>query len=189
MSESKNLLFPFSTNSLYFEGYSWAVSLAVRMGATLRLLADAPATLTPEEHQNIIYCSLLEAHGYYLEHYRHDDWKKHEIKRQPLPVTGDLAVNLLAALKEEQTDIIILDNAFATQHRQLSGQLSKGPAGLIILPPNNIENKTSITGTDPFYQQLKEAELHNLPADFYAELGKDTSGFNYLRRLFQKTFR
>lgn len=179
MKPSKNLLFPFTTDSAYFEGYAWAVSLAIRMDATLRLLAAVPPSVDISEHQNTIYCSLLEAHGYYLEHYHQGPLKKPPIRRQPLSATGDLGQDLLECLTDEPADIVIIDESFRKKNGRVLKKLIKGPAGLIILPVKSHERKS-----DPFYHQLLGAEFHNLPPQFYTDLGRDTSGHNYLRKLF-----
>jgi hypothetical protein len=185
MKSSKNLLFPFSTDSPYFEGYSWAVSLAVRMDANLRLLAKAPQSESPSEQHNTIFCSLLEAHGYYLERYHHHSWPRPGIRRQPLTNTGDLGQDLLNCLGDEPTDIVIIDPPFKEKHIKVVKKLMKGPTSIILLDAKPGRSKIRVTHTDLFYQQLMEAEFHNLPPQFYMDLGKDISGYNYLRKLFQ----
>jgi hypothetical protein len=152
------------------------------MGATLSLLAAAPASVEASEQLNTIYCSLLEAHGYYLEHYHHDNWRRPDIRRQPITATGDLEKDLMACLADEPVDLVIVDWSFKKKCGPVLKKLTKGPVGLVILSAGQ---KLSHSKTDPFYQQLVQAEFHNLPAQFFTDLGKDTSGYNYLRKLFQ----
>ncbi len=98
----KTLLYPFHINSPYFEGYAWAVELALRMNAKLQLFTTT--TLSPGETiaPDSIYHSLLEAHGYYLEHYQHPGIKSSDVARVPNIVKGELKGELIAHLKKKR---------------------------------------------------------------------------------------
>ncbi len=187
MSTVKTLLFPFATDSPYFDGYSWSVSLAVRTGGTLQLLAAAPQYPTSAERVNTIYCSRLEAHGHYLEHYHQVDWKKPVIKLNTLP-DDQLGDGLQDYVKRRLPDIIILDWLFCERNSALVKNLIKSNARLILLPAPP-KKRPSGSSVDLFYNQLLEAKFHNIPEDFYTDLSTDKSGFNYLRQLFQKRTR
>jgi hypothetical protein len=185
MKSSKSLLFPFSTDSPYFEGYSWSVSLAVKMGASLRLLAAAPGSGTSADQHNTIFCSLLEAQGYYLEHYHQHTWPRPDIRRQSLTDVSDLGHELLTCLASEPADIVIVDHSFKEKYGKTLKKLMKGPGGLIILSSKPTHFQVLPSRPDHFYQQLKESEFYNLPPQFYTDLSKDNSMHNYLRSLFQ----
>ena len=90
MALKKVILYPFAINSSYFEGYAWAVELSIRMNAKLQLFtttAIAPGITAPSDS---IYHSLLQAHGYYLEHYNHSESKPREVSREPSITNGEL---------------------------------------------------------------------------------------------------
>jgi hypothetical protein len=159
MSTVKTLLFPFATDSPYFDGYSWSLSLAARMGGTLQLLAAAPEFPTSAERANTIYCSRLEAHGHYLEHYHQHHWKKPVIKLQMLP-DNRLVDGLLNYLEHQSPDIIILDWSFCEKSSSLVKNLIKSNARLILLPAPQKKGR-SASSVDSFYDQLLVAEISN----------------------------
>ena len=185
MALKKVILYPFAINSPYFEGYAWAVELAFRMKAKLQLFtttAIAPGITAPFDS---IYHSLLQAHGYYLEHYNHSESKPSEVSREPSITNGELKDDLILHLKTNPVDIVIIDPPFlSTQFRGLS-EIGKQAKGMILLP-ENLDVSQSLTYNDHFYDVLRHSELHKLPENFFVTLGNDKSVFNYLRKLFQK---
>ncbi|NOT73982.1 MAG: universal stress protein [Cyclobacteriaceae bacterium] len=184
----KTLLYPFNINTPYFEGYAWAMELALRMKARLQLFTTtevAPGiTTTPDS----IYHSLLEAQGYFLEHYQHSGIKSNVAALEPNIVKGNLKDELISHLRKKSVDIVIIDPFFLSTHFREITEIEKQSKGLIILPEHKepSSEKSHPPGTDHFYDVLRRAELYKLPENFFNTLGNDLSVFNYLRRFFQK---
>jgi hypothetical protein len=184
----KTLLYPFDINSPYFEGYAWAVELALRMKAKLQLFTTTIRPYGEPIADDTIYHSLLEAHGYYLEHYQHAGIKSNEVVREPNIVNGDLKNELLIHLKKNPIDIVIIDSEFLSRNFKTIGDIERESRGMIILPDGQSpsENKAPQPMADHFYETLRKSELYKLPENFFSTLGNDLSVFNYLRKFFQK---
>lgn len=185
MNTIKTLLYPFSTDSQYFDGYSWSVSLAARLHIPLHLLAMVPGN-RDSDRDNIIHCSLLEAHGYFMEHYLQGQWKRPDTKRISIPDLGDA---LLAHVNHEPGALIILDQSFCERNGPVFKKLIKGPMGVIVLPVRKRRRTLTHPIADPFHEDLLKSAFYHVPERLYTDLSKDTSGFNYLRQLFQKSSR
>jgi hypothetical protein len=185
MSTPKTLLYPLSIDTSYFEGYAWAVSLAHRTGSKLHLLSTTTENPSPEA-ENSIYCSLLEAHGFYIEHYQPEAEKGHESKSQTHTASGDLAEALTSLQKKDASDLLILDAAFLSRYRKNLLPIIKASKGVIILSDYRC-GESEDSHPDHFYNHLRQAQFHNLPDNFFNTLGRDTSGYNYLRKFFQKS--
>ena len=185
MSLPKILLYPFSIKSPYFEGYSWAVTLALRMKAKLKLFTTTFASVPSSSDS--IYHSLLEANGYYLEHYRDDHLKSSELNREPCIVNGELEDELIFHLKKNPVDIVIIDQYFSAAHRTGMKEIMKESGAVIILSESQPGRKDPpYPVTDYFYDRLRCAELYKLPENFFITLSNDHSVFNYLRNFIQK---
>ena len=185
MSFKKVLLYPFSANSAYFEGYSWALELAIRLKAKLQLFTTTALAQDTIESRDSIYHSLLQAHGYFLQHYPHNGLKSNEVLREPCIVAGELKHELIVHLKQNPVDIVILDPLFLSEHQNGLPEIVKESGGVIVL--SNAEPPAENRGTiDHFFDHLRRAHLHKLPANFFTTLGNDHSVFNYLRKIFQK---
>ncbi len=187
MRFKKTLLFPFHINSPYFEGYGWALELALRMKARLQLFTTTSVpgeTISPD----LIYDSLLEAQGYYLEHYQHPGLKSGDIVTEPTIINGDLTEELVNHLKTNDIDIVVINHHFLSTHFKGLREIEKESKAMIILPErqNPSENKAPQPMIDHFYDILRRSELYKLPENFFATLGNDISVFNYLRKFFQK---
>ncbi|CAN5459973.1 hypothetical protein BH09BAC3_BH09BAC3_15580 [soil metagenome] len=185
MPVKKTILYPFSINSPYFEGYAWAFELAFRMKAKLQLFtstAVSPGVIVPPDS---IYRSILEAHGYYLEHYKHPESQLRDVSREPSITHGELKDDLLFHLKSYPVDIVIIDTPFlSTQFKGLQA-IERQAKGMILLPDASGVIST-LSHNDHFYDVLRRSELYKLPENFFVTLGNDKSIFNYLRGLFQK---
>ncbi|MBY0433652.1 MAG: hypothetical protein K2U26_06045 [Cyclobacteriaceae bacterium] len=182
MTFSRTLLYPFSVNTPYFEGYAWAMELASRMKARLQLFTTLPHTPGYAFPSDPVYHSLLEAQGYYLQHYQHQVPYSKEVKREPFITRGALKDELLAHIRKHSIDIIIIDPAFSNEHHEALKEIVRESGAAIILHPEN-----ALTGnSDAFYERLRQAELYKLPDNFFSTLSKDGSVFNYLRTFFQK---
>ena len=131
MGISKTLLYPFTVNSPYYEGYAWAVELAQRLNAKLQLFTaveSADETTTED-----IYQSLLAAHGYYLHHFRHDNSKPDRIIREQYISTGEFQNELKKHLKGNPVDIMIIDPVFQSLHTKDLKEIIRESGGAIIL--------------------------------------------------------
>ena len=188
MSFKKVLLYPFSANSAYFEGYSWAVELAIRMKAKLQLFTTTSIAQGTTETTDTIYHSLLEAHGYYLQHYPHDGIKSNDALREPLIAAGELKEELIFHLKKNAVDIVILDPLFLSEYQHGLREIVKESGGVIVLSQGDPQHddKPQAHTADHFYDHLCRAQLHKLPENFFTTLSKDHTVFNYLRKFFQK---
>jgi hypothetical protein len=185
MSITKTLLYPFSIDRPYFESYAWAIELAQRMQAKLFLFTTTGTpSLTPSA-ADPIYHSLLEAQGYYLQHYQPNGHKQADITKEPCITAGELEHELVAHLRKNPVDIVILDSQFALAHATGLSQIVKESAGVIVLPKSNQSSKW-VGVADHFYDDLRRAKLYKLPTNFFSTLGTDHSAFNYLRKFFQK---
>ncbi len=188
MRLKKVLLYPFYINSPYFEGYAWAVELAMRMKAKLQLFTTTTLSSGETIAQDSIYHSLLEAHGYYLEHYQHPGGTSSEVTREANIVRGELRDELILHLKKNPIDIVVIDPIFLNSQFKALREIEKESHGMIILPKEQQpgENKDSQPMADYFYDTLRKSELYKLPENFFSTLGTDLSVFNYLRNFFQK---
>ncbi len=181
MSITKTLLYPFSVESQYFDSYAWACELALRMKAKLKLFTTSPAPSSTQP----IYHSLLEAHGYYLQHYPHRGVKSNDVQKEPCIASGELETALVSHLKNNPVDIVIIDPELSATLAQGLSVIVKESGGVIVLP--SIKGKPSAPpSADKFYDDLRRARLYKLPSNFFFTLGKDHSAFNYLRKFFQK---
>ncbi len=188
MGISKTLLYPFSANSQYFEGYAWAVELALRLKAKLQLFTTVASEDTTST--NSIYQSLLAAHGYYLHHFRHDTTKQTRIIGERFILTGEIQKELMKYLKHNPVDIMIIDPVFQSLHTQDLKEIIRESSSAIILsgsqsPVEDLTNPAPSI-TEYFYNQLRQAEFYKIPDNFFGTLGHDHTIFNYLRKLFHK---
>jgi len=183
MGIHKTLLYPFSVNSSYFEGYAWAFELALRLNARLQLFTVS------HSDEEAVYQSLLAAHGYYLHHFKHDPATRSRILREQYIVTGVFREELAKHLKNNPVDIMIIDTAFQAQHSSHLKDIVKESNGAIILSNNPVyADDSSVSSiTDHFYNQLRNAEFYKIPENFFSSLGHDQTVFNYLRSFFQKS--
>lgn len=187
MSTPKKLLFPFSIHSPYFEGYAWAIELALHMQARLQLFTAISFGPPVNPSRDSIFHSLLEAKGYYLQHYQTTGTKENEVRAEPLIAEGELKEALLAHLKKQSVDIVILDTAFSSVSKGIQ-EIVKESESAIILSENKFtpERYPHQALGDRFYDRFREAQLYKLPENFFTTLGNDRSVFNYLRKFFQK---
>lgn len=187
MSLLKVLLYPFSTDTDYFEGYSWAVELAIRMKAKLQLFTTTSAA-QDNDSTDSIYLSLLEAAGYHLQYYPQEGMKSNELLQEPCIAAGELTQALIFHLKKTPVDIVILDPSFLSCHQNDLRDIVKESGGVIVLPSHKTlhKDKLSTGTTDHFYDYLRRAQFHKLPNNFFVTMSKDHSVFNYLRKFFQK---
>jgi len=187
MPLKKTLLYPFYVNSPYFEGYAWAVELALRMKAKLQLFTSTTIPSGATIPADSIYHSLLEAHGYYLEHYKNPDIKLSDISRKPNITNGLLKDELISYLRKNRVDIVIIDPLFLSAQIKEIPEIEKQAKGLIFLPERkSFENISAQPLTDHFYDVLQRSELYKLPENFFVTMGNDLTVFNYLRKFFQK---
>ncbi len=186
MSAAKTLLFPFSIVSPYFEGYAWAVELAIRMGAKLRLFTTLSGS-TVKRPKDSIYYSLLEAHGYYLQHCHHLGAQSHEVLQEPCIVEGEMGKELLTHLRNYPVDVIIMDPGFYLALATEVSQIVNTSGGAIILSPHPNDRLARQTPFEfDFYDQLRRARCYKLPDNFFDALSQDHTAFNYMRKFFQK---
>src|SRR5690348_9927292 len=93
---AKKILFPFSVDTPYYDGYSWAVELAAKMEAELWLFTTS--TDKKEETVQHIFHSLLEAQGHHLQLSSNSGTTK--IKTERWIETGNLKNALLSFLSQ-----------------------------------------------------------------------------------------
>lgn len=188
MRAEKTLLYPFSIDSPYFEGYAWAVELARRMKARLQLYISTSPDTNNSHDNDALYHSLLEADGYYLQHYLEDGIKLSQVKMEPFLAAGELKEGLIAHLRKNPIDIVILDPSFSLTVREGLKEIVKVSRGVILLSNDHSPRREwpQTPSADYFYDNLRNAELHKLPRNFFITLGKDHAGFNYLRKFFSK---
>jgi hypothetical protein len=184
MRLKKVLLYPFSTEVCYFEGYSWATELALRMNARLQLVTTTSLSNDLSSTRDTIYDSLLRAQGYYLEHYRRAS-PPNEIKSEPFIAEGDLGSALVSHLKINPVDVVILDPSFLAKNYKKLNDIVDACGGVIALPRNQTP-PADAPRTDHFYDVLRRAEFYKLPENFFSTLGRDHTLFNYLRKFFQR---
>ncbi len=182
MSVPKTLLYPFSIDHPYFEGYAWACELAQRMKARLQVFTTSP--VQPVATRSV-YHSLLEAHGYYMEHYPHTRAQSSEVLAEPHIAAGELEIELVSHLKTNPVDIVIIDPFMSATLAQELSEIIRQSGGVIVLPPEKGGSSTP-PSSEKFYDDLRRARLYKLPSNFFFTLGKDHSAFNYLRKFFQK---
>ena len=185
----KVLLYPFLIDRPYFEGYAWAMELAFRMKASLQLFTTI--TPSPEEKgtTDSIYHSLLEAHGYFLQHYQHDGIKANEVTRETCIVEGgELKDALILHLRKHAVDIVIIDPFLSSSPAGEIHELVTESSGIILLSRDKPSpgQKPHRTRADHFYDRLRRAKLYKLPENFFDTLGSDHSLFNYLRKFIQR---
>ncbi len=184
MRLKKVLLYPFSTEVSYFENYAWATELAWRMNARLQLITTTSLSNDRSSTRDAIYESLLQAQGYYLEHYRHSS-SSAEIRSEPFISDGDLGSALMSHLHKNSVDVVVLDGTFLSRNYKKLREIVDSSGGVIALPrtqdPIELQSRS-----DHFYDILRRAELYKLPENFFSTLGSDSTVFNYLRRFFQK---
>jgi hypothetical protein len=184
MRLKKILLYPFSTEATYFENYAWVSELAWRMNARLQLITTTSLSDNLSSTRDAIYDSLLQAQGYYLEHYRNGS-KSNEIKSEPFISEGDLGSALMSHLKTNPVDVVVLDPSFLSRNYKKLGDIVDSSGGVIALPrhPSATNHESR---SDHFYDILRQAELYKLPENFFSTLSSDRTVFNYLRKFFQK---
>ncbi len=188
-SVKKVLLYPFSIDCPYFEGYAWAMELAFRMRASLQLFTTISAAQNLNGSTDCIYLSLLEAHGYFLQHYQHKGIKSNEVKREACIIQGgELKEELILHLKTNPVDIVIIDFSISTGHTEGVKEIVKESCGVILLSEDQPsgDNKHHPSRADHFYDRLRRADLYKLPENFFDTLGNDLSLFNYLRKFIQR---
>ena len=178
MLMAKKILFPFSVDTPYYDGYSWAVELAAKMEAELWLFTASKDK--NEETVQHIFHSLLEAQGRYLQLSHNKNASK--IKTERWIETGNLKNALLSFLKSNPVDITVLD-ASLSMDKQSESEVIDYSRGAIVLAAKNEKRSSS---ENQFYEKLQEAELYKLPENFYNTLGSDSSLFNYLRKVFKR---
>jgi hypothetical protein len=182
MSRVKVLLYPFCVDRPYFEGYAWALQLCARMKASLQLFTIIPPTHDPQSSTDVIYHSLLEANGYFLQHYRGQAISLHAIPKETCIVQGDqFDKQLLLHLESNPVDIVILDPVTTPSGAQ---EIANGSRGVILLPKE--KPGTIIDHGDRFLDRLRRAKLYRLPENFFDTLGRDNSLFNHIRQFFSK---
>jgi hypothetical protein len=174
---AKKILFPFSIETLYYDGYSWAVELALKMEADLWLFT-ASADKNDEAIQRIFH-SLLEAQGHYLQLAPNKN-SALKIKTERWIERGNLNDSLLTFLKANPVDITVLDSSLPMD-KEVKSEVIDYSKGAIVLPFNK-----KLNGQDHFYEKLHNAELYKLPENFYDTLSSDHSLFNYLRKVFKR---
>jgi len=178
---AKKILFPFSANTSYHEGYSWASELASKMNTDLLLFTTSHNR--DEQSLEIIHHSLLEAQGHYLQSGHHKDSKPAHTERWI--ETGDLKKSLLEFLKKNTSYITILDPSLPSFDQLLLAEVIRFSGGVIVLPVTG-EHYDERNQDGAFYEKLQKAELYKLPQNFFDTLGNDRSLFNYLSRFFRK---
>ncbi|HEY5823058.1 MAG TPA: hypothetical protein VIT44_01755 [Cyclobacteriaceae bacterium] len=176
---AKKILFPFSVDTPYYEGYSWAMELASKMEADLWLFTASKDK--NEETVQHIFHSLLEAQGYYLQLSSHHP-RNAKIKTERWIETGNLKNALLSFLKSNPVEITVLDSSLPMDKKSES-EVIDFSRGAIVLPKKNEKQSPS---ENKFYEKLQNAELYKLPENFYNTLSHDSSLFNYLRKVFKK---
>ncbi len=176
---AKKILFPFSVDTPYYEGYSWAVELASKMEADLWLFT----TSQDKEEKTIqhIFHSLLEAQGHYLQSVPHSSSPK--IKTERWIETGNLRHSLLAFLQKNPVDITVLDSSLPMDKQSELSEVIDYSKGAIVLSSKKEKNNGQ---GSKFYERLHDAELYKLPENFFATLSNDHSLFNYLRKVFKR---
>lgn len=189
-SVKKVLLYPFSIDCPYFEGYAWAMELAFRMRASLQLFTTISAGQKVKGSTDSIYHSLLEAHGYFLQHYHQDGIKSNEVKHEAcIILEGELKEELISHLKTNPVNIVIIDSSVISG-ANTGGvkEIVKESAGVILLSEDqpSDDNMTHPSRADHFYDRLRRADLYKLPENFFDTLGNDHSLFNYLRKFIQR---
>lgn len=172
----RKILFPFSVDTPYYEGYSWAVELASKMEAELWLFTASENK--DEETIQRIFHSLLEAQGHYLQLSPNNSVK---IKTERWIETGNLKNSLLSFLKKNPVDITVLDPSLPMD-KQTESEVIDYSKGAIVLP----SKKDNDSADNQFYEKLHDAELYKLPENFYDTLSNDHSLFNYLRKVFKR---
>jgi hypothetical protein len=176
------LLYPFTIDRPYFEGYAWALQLSARMKATLQLFTIIPQTSDPQLSTDLIYYSLLEANGYFIQHYRGQGINPNSIPKETRIVQGDrLDEQLLLHLKNNPVDIVIIDPVTAAAGAQ---DIANESRGVILLAREKAE--TTNDHADHFFDRLRKAKLYRLPENFFETLGEDYSLFNSIRRFFSR---
>ena len=188
-SVKKVLLYPFSIDCPYFEGYAWAMELAFRMRASLQLFTTISAGQNVKGSTDSIYHSLLEAHGYFLQHYQQEGIKSNEVKREACIIQeGELEEELISHLKKNPVNIVIIDSSISTVHTSGVKEIVKESGGVILLSEDQPsgDDKPHPSRTDHFYDRLRRADLYKLPENFFDTLGNDHSLFNYLRKFIQR---
>jgi hypothetical protein len=182
MSRVKLLLYPFSIDRPYFEGYAWALQLCARMNASLQLFTIIPQSHDPRLSTDMVYHSLLEANGYFLQHYPDQGINPHSIPKEACIVQGEqLDEQLLLHLKSNPVDIVILDPVTTAGGAQ---EIANESRGVILLSKEKADGSTD--QADRFLDRLRRAKLYKLPENFFETLGRDYSLFNYLRNFFGK---
>lgn len=182
----KTLLYPFSTTTSFFEGYAWAIELALRLNAKLQLFTVIPGS--DEASVDKAYQSLLAAHGYYLHHFNHDTSNQSRLIQERFIVRGEIKDGLIMHLKNNPVDIMIIDTVFQSLHRADMKEIVRESNGAIMLSDHmtETESSSSFSNTEYFYNQLLHAEFYKIPENFFSSLQHDHSAFNYLRKFFLK---
>ncbi|HWA35158.1 MAG TPA: hypothetical protein VG737_13550 [Cyclobacteriaceae bacterium] len=184
MRLKKILLYPFSTEFFYFENYAWVTELAWRMNARLQLITTTSLSENLSSTRDAIYDSLLQAQGYYLQHY-HSGSNSGEIKSEPYIAEGDLGSALMTHLKNNPVDVVVLDASFLSRNYKKLGDIVESSGGVIALPRHPVTTNEK-SKSDQFYDTLRRSELYKLPENFFSTLGSDRTVFNYLRKFFQR---
>ena len=176
----KKIVFPFSVDTSYYEGYSWASELAYKFGTNLLLFTTCKQK--DESSLQKIFNSLLKAQGHYLQFVRNS----RPLKTERFIETGDLIHPLLRFLQDKKNNntIIVIDPSFPVADKAQLNEIIDTASGVVVL-----SSELSVATNDPegdFYEKLRTAELYKLPNDFFDTLSHDRSVFNYLRNFFKK---
>jgi hypothetical protein len=177
---ARKILFPFSIDTTYQEGYAWAITLATKMEAGLWLFTSCETT--DEKSIQRIRHSVQEVQSQYQQLSANKPASTGRIKTELLIEPGDLKNTLLTFLQKNTTDITVLDASFPLSSPSEIAEVIDHSKGAIVL-----SRKEKKTGDDhSFYKKLQEAELYKLPANFFDTLSSDRSLFNYLRNVFKR---
>ena len=181
MSFKKEFLFPFLSHRTYFESYAWSVELATLMKTKLRVFTTTPSLCQALHSNASIYHSLLEAQGYYLQHYLQKGTRP-DVLREPCIEPGELEEKLIFHLRQNPDEVVILYPGILLENQIGLDEIVKEAGGVIILhEARAAEPDRSIR--EHFFDRLRCVQLHKLPGNFLATLGKDRTTFNFLREL------
>ncbi len=182
MSFKQAFLFPFLTHHDYFESYAWSMELTIRMKTRLQVFTTSPSTYHNLDSTASIYHSLLEAQGYYLQHYLQKGIRPN-VLREPCIEPGELEEKLIFHIRQNPDDVVILYPGILLENQIGLDEIVKEAGGVIILPEERAAEPDGST-REHFFDRLRRVQLHKLPGNFLATLGKDHTTFNFLRKLF-----
>ena len=170
MSFKKEFLFPFLSHRTYFESYAWSVELATLMKTKLRVFTTTPSLCQALHSNASIYHSLLEAQGYYLQHYLQKGTRP-DVLREPCIEPGELEEKLIFHLRQNPDDVVILYPGILLENQIGLDEIVKEAGGAIILPPERSPEPDGPT-REHFFDRLRRVQLHKLPGNFLATTGQ-----------------